>query len=148
MKTAKWMRDAYKSTEINWVKSQSKIMEMLGDVGVDGIRFTNMPDKIVLEFMVPQDESPQSMGVRIVTPIRAERDRTKELNSIHRILYHHLRAKFIAVGTGLTEFQQEFMSHLIITDKSGKTSTMGEALLPQYNKNLEDRTTPVFLLGE
>lgn len=54
----------------------------------------------------------------------------------------------MAIGNGLTEFEQEFMSHLVITDKSGRSSTMGEMILPQYQKNLEDKTTPQFLLGE
>jgi hypothetical protein len=40
------------------------------------------------------------------------------------------------------------MAHLVITDKNGRTSTMGEALLPQYQQNLEDKTMPKFLLGE
>ena len=49
---------------------------------------------------------------------------------------------------GLTEFESEFMAHLVITDKSGKSTTMGEALLPQYEKNLQDKSMPQFLLGE
>ena len=74
--------------------------------------------------------------------------RNKELNIINRILFNHLKAKFVAIGNGLTEFEQEFMSHLVITDKTGKSTTMGEMLLPQYQKNLEDKTTPKFLLGD
>ena len=70
------------------------------------------------------------------------------MNIIHRILLNHLKAKFVAIGNGLTEFEQEFMSHLVITDKHGKSTTMGEMLLPQYEKNLADKTIPKFLLGD
>ena len=61
---------------------------------------------------------------------------------------NHLKAKFVAIGNGLTEFEAEFMAHLVITDKTGKSTTMAEALLPQYEKNLEDKTMPKFMLGD
>src|SRR3990167_1825656 len=153
MKTAKWIQEAYKGTQVNWAKTQTKIMEMLGQVGIDQIRFTSLPDRFVLEIMAKIDEKSIPKAVRIIIPLASalaeNPDRkTKELNVIHRILLQHLKAKFVAIGKGLTEFEQEFMSHLVITDKSGHTTTMGEMLLPQYEKNLEDKTTPKFLLGD
>ncbi len=69
------------------------------------------------------------------------------LNIIHRILLNHLKANFVAIGNGLAEFEQEFMSHLVVTDKSGNSTTMGEMLLPQYEKSLEDKSVPQFRLG-
>src|SRR3990167_2506177 len=153
MKTANWITGAYKSTSVYWGKSQTQIMEMLAQLGIDQIRFTSLPDRFVLEFMAQIDERTIPKAVRIIIPLRMEKantpeKRNQELNIIHRILLSHLKAKFVAIGNGLTEFEQEFMSHLVITDKSGKTSTMGEMLLPQYQKNLEDKTTPKFLLGD
>ena len=129
------------------------MMVMLGQVGIDQIRFTSLPDRFVLEFMAKINEREIPKAVRIIIPLRTKKEdipekRNKELNIINRILFNHLKAKFVAIGNGLTEFEQEFMSHLVITDKSGKTSTMGEMLLPQYQKNLEDKTTPKFLLGD
>ncbi len=153
MKTANWISVAYKNTSVYWGKTQSQIMEMLAQVGVDQIRFTSMPDRFILEFMARLDERSIPKAVRIIIPLQTEKSdnpdkRNRELNIIHRILLNHLKAKFIAIGNGLTEFEQEFMSHLVITDKTGKSTTMGEMLLPQYEKNLEDQTTPRFLLGE
>ena len=153
MKTANWITGAYKGTVVHWAKTQSQIMQMLGQVGIDQIRFTSLPDRFVLEFMAKINERSIPKAVRIIIPLRTEKSdnpdqRNKELNIIHRILLQHLKAKFIAIGNGLTEFEQEFMSHLVITDKTGKTTTMGEMLLPQYQKNLEDKTTPKFLLGD
>ena len=153
MKKVSWIENAYKSTDVYWAKSQSAIMKMLGDVGIDQIRFTSLPDRFVLEFMAQMDERSIPKAVRIIVPLRTKKDddpdkRNKELNIIHRILLNHLKAKFVAIGNGLTEFEAEFMAHLVITDKSGHTSTMGESLLPAYQKNLEDKTMPKFLLGD
>src|SRR3990167_4082171 len=153
MKTAHWITGAYKNTSVYWGKSQSQMMVMLGQVGIDQIRFTSLPDRFVLEFMAKINEREIPKAVRIIIPLRTKKEdipekRNKELNIINRILFNHLKAKFVAIGNGLTEFEQEFMSHLVITDKSGKTSTMGEMLLPQYQKNLEDKTIPRFLLGD
>ena len=153
MKKVSWIENAYKGTDVYWGKSQSDIMKMLEQVGIDQVRFTSLPDRFVLEFMAKIDERSVPKAVRIITPLRTAKEanpdrRNKELNIIHRILFNHLKAKFVAIGKGLTEFEQEFMSHLVITDKTGKTTTMGEMMLPQYEKNLEDKTIPRFLLGD
>lgn len=152
MKTVPWITNAYKSTDVHWAKSQTKIMEMLNQLGIDQIRFTSLEDRFVLEFMAKLEEKSIPKAVRIITPLFTKKTddpnkRNKELNITHRILLNHLKAKFVAIGNGLTEFEQEFMSHLVITDKTGRSTTMGEALLPQYESNLQDGTMPKFLLG-
>lgn len=151
MKKITWIENAYKSTDVHWSKSQSKIMDMLGDVGINQIRFTSLEDKFVLEFVARLDDKSVPRAVRIAIPLSTNKEKDpkghqKELNIIHRILLNHLKAKFVAIGNGLAEFEQEFMSHLVITDKSGNTSTMGETLLPQYRDNLEGGNMPQFLL--
>lgn len=153
MKQAAWITSAYKSTDVHWTKSQTKIMQMLEQVGITQTRFTSMEDRFILEFMAQLDDRSVPKAVRIITPLRTRPSddstkQNKELNIIHRILLAHLKAKFVAIGNGLTEFEQEFMSHLVITDRKGKSTTMGEALLPQYDQNLQDGSMPQFLLGE
>ncbi len=148
MKKANWIKNAYKTTSVYWAKSQSDIMKMLNAVGVEQIRFTSLPDRMVLEFVLQEDDK-IPMGVRIVTPLRtkavdAER-RNKELNITHRVLLNHLKAKFIAIGAGLTEFEQEFMAHLIVKGKDGRDTTIGESLLPQYHKHIEGDGGPLLL---
>jgi len=148
-----WITTAYKSTQIYWAKTQGEIMKMLEQVGINQTRFTSLPDRFVLEFMAQFDERSVPKAVRIIVPLRTKpsdppEKRNKELNIIHRILLNHLKAKFVAIGNGLTEFEQEFMSHLVISDKSGRSTTMGEALLPQYQQNLEGGEMPQFRLGD
>jgi len=67
---------------------------------------------------------------------------------MHRVLFHHLKAKFTAIECGLTEFMEEFMPHLIIMDKNGNSTTMGQTLLPQYKESLESGKQKPFLLGD
>ena len=140
MRKVNWLETAYKNPQVNWAKSQQAIMKLLGDVGIEQIRFTNMPDRHILEFVSKEKKLP--IGVRIVTPLNTSVDdvpekRTKELNVIHRVLFNHLKAKFLAIYSGPTDFEQEFMAHLIITDKSGGSTTLGEQMLPQFHKHIE-----------
>jgi hypothetical protein len=152
-KNPTWVTSAYKSTGVYWGKSQSEIMKMLEQLGINQIRFTSMPDRFILEFMAQFDERSIPRAVRIIVPLKTKPEdpaekRNKELNIIHRILLAHLKAKFVAIGNGLTEFEQEFMSHLVVTDKAGKSSTLGEVLLPQYRENLEGGDMPAFRIGD
>lgn len=152
MNNPNWIKNAYKSTDVHWSRSQTMIHKMLNELGVYDVRFTNLKDKFALEFLITLEEG-KPRAVRIVVPITYRGDdeekRQKELNTLHRILVAHLKAKFIAIGKGLTEFEQEFMSHLVITDKFGNSRTMGEALLPQYRENLESGENKDFkLLGD
>lgn len=150
MKYPSWAKNAYKATDVHWSKTQAQIYKLLGELGVFEIRFTNLRDKFALEFLISLGSDEKPRAVRIVVPIKHstedESRREKELNSVHRILFHHLKAKFVAVAAGLTEFEQEFMAHLVINDKNGNSSTMGELLLPQYKKGLESGQNPEFKL--
>ncbi|MCH7541958.1 hypothetical protein IH981_04265 [Patescibacteria group bacterium] len=152
MKSPNWIKIAYKNTSVNWAKTQTEMYKKLNELGIYDIRFTNLKDQFALEFLVQVNEGEKPRAVRIVVPLKYhgedEKKRLPELNIIHRVLLNHLKAKFIAISLGLTEFEKEFMAHLIITDKHGNSTTMGEAILPQYQKNLESGENKDFkLLG-
>lgn len=146
----KWYNKAYKTTSVNWAKSQAAIYKILGEMGIYEIRFTNLREKFALEFLVRLNEDDKPRAVRIIVPVKYsgedEIKRTKELNIIHRILFNHLKAKFIAIHSGLTEFEQEFMAHLLITDNKGNSTTIGEAILPDYKKAIDSGKSPEFKL--
>ena len=150
MKKANWLTKAYKSTQVNWARTQAQIYKLLGELGIYEIRFTNLKDKFALEFLVQVEEEAKPRAVRIIVPVKIQTDneiaREKELNIIHRILFNHLKAKFIAIQSGLTEFEQEFMAHLVITDSKGNSRTMGDMLLPEYKKSIEDGKNKDFKL--
>lgn len=152
MNTPNWVKNAYQGTDVPWARSQGEIHKMLNELGIYDVRFTNVKDRFVLEFLVQLDEG-KPRAVRIVCPLpdvgQNEDKRTKALNIVHRMLVAHIKAKFVAIGRGLTEFEQEFMAHLVITDKFGNSRTMGEALLPQYRESIESGENKDFkLLGD
>lgn len=152
MTKLKWVQSAYKTTQVHWGKTQSQILKMLEDIGIEQTRFTSLQDRFILEFMAKIDEKSVPRAIRIVIPVFTSTSadpikRNRELNVIHRILLNHLKAKFIAIGNGLTEFESEFMAHLVITDKDGNSSTLGEKMLPEYKGYLEGGETPQFRLG-
>ena len=142
MKTPPWIKNAYKGTIINWAKTQADIYKKLGEIGIYEIRFTNLRNKFALEFLVTVNEGQKPRAVRIIIPLQYtgedENKRERQLNMVHRVLLNHLKAKFLAIASGLTEFEQEFMAHLIITDKEGNSRTMGEMLLPEYKKQIDE----------
>lgn len=151
MKSPSWIKNAYRGTDVNWTRSQGEIYKMLNELGIYDIRFTNLKEKFCLEFLVTIDDG-KPRAIRIISPLKYtgddENKRTRELNITHRMLLAHIKAKFVAIGRGLTEFEQEFMAHLLITDKSGNSRTMGEALLPQYRDSIESGENKDFkLLG-
>ena len=140
---------AYRGTKIVWAKTQTKIVKLLNSKKIFETRFTNLQDKFVLEFRVTDKEKP--IAIRIIVPLKTQSTENKqqqELNQMHRVLFHHLKAKFIAIECGLTEFMEEFMPHLIIMDKNGNSTTMGKTLLPQYKESLESGKQKHFLLGD
>lgn len=129
---------SYRNTKVSWAKTQTKIVKLLNLKKIFETRFTNLQEKFVLEFRATNEDKP--IAVRIIVPLRSQNTENKqqqELNQMHRVLFHHLKAKFTAIECGLTEFMEEFMPHLIIMDKSGNSTTMGQTLLPQYQKSLE-----------
>lgn len=138
---------AYKGTSVNWAKSQTQITKLLNTYGIYESRFTNLADKFALEFRVSENKKvmfkigvAKGVSVRIVVPFQNftdDKKREKELNALHRVLYYHTKAKFIAVESGLTEFMEEFMPHLVIMDKNGNSSTLGQQLLPKYKQSIE-----------
>lgn len=140
---------SYKGTKVNWAKSQTAIVKMLSSRGIFQTRFTNLKDKFAVEFIANIEGIEKPVGVRILVPIKYkgndEKKREQSLNILHRILFYHLKTKFVAIDNGLTEFMEEFMPHLIIVDKNGNSTTLGQMILPQYMQ-LEDGKNKNFKL--
>jgi hypothetical protein len=153
MKKTRWLTAASKGTDIPWSKSQREISKELTELGMSAIRFRKQRDRLVLEFSVPLPEHETPRAVRMIVPLRAQIEEEKtwerEINRLHRVLFHHLKSKFVAIAAGLSDFEEEFMPYLVMTDKRGKSRTLGEALLPDYRKALESGNNPdVQCLGD
>src|SRR4051812_16121110 len=98
---------AYAGTSVHWSQSQTGIVRLLNQRGIHEIRFTNLKEQFVLEFRATKD-MPQAVAIRIAVPILYSGDnedkRGKLLNRLHRVLFYHLKAKFVAIDNELTEF--------------------------------------------
>lgn len=153
------MSQSYKGTIVHWSKSQTQIVKLLNQWGIYESRFTNLKDRFVLEFRASTDIKKlmfklgvqKGITVRIIVPFLDSSDnkkRERELNRLHRVLLYHIKAKFVAIESGVTEFMEEFMPHLVIMDRSGNDTTLGQALLPQYKQSLDSGEQKDFkLLG-
>jgi len=53
-----------------------------------------------------------------------------------------IKAKLEAAESGITEFEDEFLAHILIPDGSGDTMTAGEFLRPQIDAAYETGTMP------
>jgi hypothetical protein len=138
---------AYKSTSIDWAKSQAQIMKLLEDRGIKETRFTNISfetaqragfdmkkgtSAIMLEFFRPTQVASGVGGtipIRIIIPNIPEEERAKR--QAYRIFYWYLKTKFEAVETGLIEFEQEFMPHIAL-GKGGVMTNMWQ----QFKKKM------------
>lgn len=140
----------YKNTKVSWAKSQTAIIKLLNARSIFQTRFTNMEDKFAVEFLAKIDESGKPIGVRILVPISYkgsdEKKREQELNVLHRILFYHLKAKFTGIDSNLEEFMSAFMANLVIMDKNGNSTTLGQAVLPQYKESLKSGKQKEFKL--
>lgn len=137
---------AYKTTRVNWARTQGQIVELLERKGIRDIQFTFLSaeranqskiatekDTSVLDtrFIIPY--SPHGIGVRILVPNISKENR----NQMHRLLLWYLKSKFEAIESGLVEVMQEFLPHLVVQDKQGRIRTMYQIIGPQYLKALE-----------
>lgn len=132
--------NSYKSTGVNWAKSQAQIGKLLDKVGIKDVRFTFMQsqESVICEFNFPTEIEGKAIniGVRIIVKVPPTKDIEQGKNQVHRALFYYLKTKFEALDFGLVEFVQEFMPHLVIFDKKGSSSTLYQVIAPQYNKGL------------
>ena len=119
---------SYKTTAVHWGKSQASICKLLSLFSVQDVRFTMLESRseVICEFQFPTilDEKSVLLGVRLVVPIPKAKDVEQAKNQVHRALFYYLKTKFEALQFGLVEFVQEFLPHLVMFDKNGKTGTV------------------------
>jgi len=140
----------YKQTYVSASRSQEKIEKLLKDFGISETRFTNISKQIIFEFNYPLDREGKilKMGVRIIVNLPNSKDEEQTRKQYYRILLHHLKAKFIAVESGLQEFGQEFLGNLTYSLPNGKIVTVAEIIAPQLEKNLIAEKSELLMLPD
>lgn len=106
---------------------------------VDGrrVRFTlPMPDRNDREFThTPEKKLARSASAAAAAYDQAVRQRWRALNLV-------VKAKLEAVDARIVGFDEEFLAHIVVGDQ-----TVGEAVIPQLQAAIADRTPPALLPG-
>lgn len=151
---------AYKNTSVNWAKSQAQLMMYLESKDCLDVRFTNISWEtaeqrglimdqdtyaIMIEFFrLSKLESGVSGKVPVRVLIPNIPNNEKQRNQAYRLLFWYLKSKFEAVETGLVDFEQEFLPHLMIKDKSGFVGRVWDMLKKPYENMLAGGTSDFY----
>lgn len=152
---------SYRDTNVNWVRTQAQIMELLEHESVRDIQFSNISWEtaehgglvmkkntyaVMIQFFrvtVLDGGVAGKVPVRIIIPnIPTDDDRAR--NQVYRLLYWYLKSKFEAVKSGLVDFEQEFLPHLMIKERSGFVGTIWDMLKKPYKAFLAGGDADVF----
>lgn len=133
---------AYKTTKLDASYTQGKITEMLQEIGITNIRVTQQGTDYTFEFLAKLQRGDAPRKVRINIPLvpelgEKERKLQRRKDAMFRILYYHLKDKFVAVSNGVKEFEEEFLADLVVV-ANGKEVRLGDMIVPQYKKQLKD----------
>jgi hypothetical protein len=141
---------AYLTTKVPAGNTRAQIEKMLEGLNITETRITKVGSDYTVEFLVKMNTQEFPRKIKIDVPINSElgedlKTAEKKKNMVFRVLYWHLRNKFIAVAKGLKEFEEEFMSDLVI--KVGKDEVrLGDIILPKYKAQLKNHAVAVFAI--
>ena len=138
-------RPPYSDSKADPEKTQGQINTLLREYGVQKVQWTTEYDlgKVELSFMVDAiiHERQTTIAIKILPPVFVQTRRTWNSKKGYyekiplpnwaqsfRMLYWWLKAKLEAVAYGLTTVEQEFLSQVVLTDQSGMSVTVGQAL--------------------
>ncbi len=132
---------AYTGTQVEAEHTQEQIVKMLEQLGITHVRITKRGSDYEVEFLVKLRNNEGQRKVRINLPVNLEledremnKDRKK--NIMFRVLFHHLKDKFVVIQRGLKEFEEEFLADLVIIS-NGEERRLGDVIVPQYKAQLK-----------
>lgn len=143
-----------KDTEVSSSKSRAEIEQTLARYGATGFLYGWMETNAMVAFqmadrhvkftlpMPPRDDfrfTPERQSERSEDQISREFD--KAVRQRWRALLLVIKAKLEAVECGITEFDEEFMAHIVLPDGQ----TVGQWMRPQIEKAYQLGTMPSLL---
>lgn len=139
---------AYQRTSLEASKTQEKIEMMLADLNIHNVRFTKLGLNYTVEFLAYPDQGNDMRKIQIKIPIEDTEKKGKMRNKdqIYRVLYHNLKNRFVSVVNGLKEFDEEFLSDLVIMHE-GKEVRIGDVIAPEYRRLIQGSKVPVMHLN-
>lgn len=133
---------AYQTTMVEYSKTQEKIIDMLHELGIMNTRITQSGNDYVVEFLVALQKGESQRKVRINVPVyyeswMSQKRKNKERDKVFRVLLYNLKNRFVSVSNRLREFEEEFLSDLIIVN-NGKEMRVGDLIAPRYKEMLKN----------
>ena len=125
---------------------------MMNEIGINDVRITQVGNDFMLEFMAKMRHNEQPRLVRINIPFTpeledTEKQKKRKKNVLFRVLFYHLKDKFVAISRGLREFEEEFLPDLVV-QHNGKQERLGDILVPKYKKMLQKGSVAIFRINE
>lgn len=141
---------AYSTTQVDYSQTQVRIIDMLHELGIMNTRITQSGNDYVVEFLVALRENEGARKVRINVPVNYEdwmtpKRRERERDKTFRVLFYNLKNRFVSVTNHLREFEEEFLSDLVIMN-NGKEMRVGDLIAPKYKEMLKDGKVAVMHL--
>ena len=139
---------AYTTTQLDCGYTQDQIVKMLQEIGITKIRINREGEDYSLEFLAQVRRGEAPRHVKINVPYTPELDDTvkqkqQKKNVLFRVLFYHLKDKFVAIDRGLKEFEQEFLSDLMV-ESDGVKVRLGDLIVPKYKEMLKEGQVAVF----
>lgn len=125
-----------KGTSVPPLRSRMEIERLLSGAGARTVAVVTEPDRAVVFFELADRRvrfevsmpKPGEMPRRV----RASRDRWVEQATRERwrALALALKAKLVAVSSGVETFEEAFLAHVVVPDGQGGATTLGRLALP------------------
>lgn len=152
-------------TEVSSEKSRSEIEKTLVRFGATSFMYGHHEGSAVIEFVAnnkrirfvmklpPRTEERFTHFIhgRSHKPVprtaqAMEKVYEQEVRQHWRALALLVKAKLAAVEAGITTFETEFLAHIVIPTKGGRTATVSQVLLPQVDEAYQSGRVPPLLL--
>lgn len=143
---------AYQTTLIEAGDTQVKIQNMLEELGISHLRFTQDGPDYRVEFIVKLRTNEAPRKVQINVPLRSNlgeslRKKQQHKNAMFRVLFYHLKSRFVVITNGLREFEEEFLSDIVVTI-NGKEQRLGDVLAPEIKKQLKHEPKVILKIAQ
>lgn len=134
----------YARTEIDIEKSKIQTNELLKKFGVSGIQWTWLDNIETLRFIhdFEFDGVKHQIGYEIQVPEMGikkgptyEKRLERNDKQAYRIVWHVLKARFVAVESGLKTFEEEFLSDIIYKLPDGRTAKVADVIFSQISES-------------
>ncbi len=134
----------YFRTKVNYMKSVADIKKMLQHHNIhtiehrDGFDPVDNTYKTMMGFALLDkidDKFHETPIAYVITLDHKPDDRKKydqEMNSIYRVLFHHIKALFVGIEYGLVDLKEAFMPNMMVKGYDGQLVTLYRRWLPSY----------------